>query len=72
MLHAGLDLSRRTLDVCLLSQLAFDGRGPLFFQPGQRGAIERLANTVQAADASLRVSAEFERVVHRPSAPPVT
>lgn len=52
----------RTQGLAIASQLAFDGRGPLFFQPGQRGAIERLANTVQAADAALRVSAEFERV----------
>jgi hypothetical protein len=60
----------RTQGLAIASQLAFDGRGPLFFQPGQRGAIERLANTIQAAEAALRVSAEFERVVHRPSVPP--
>ena len=50
----------RVRGVAIASQLAFDGGGPLYFQPGARDGIERLANTVQAAHAALGVSAEFD------------
>jgi hypothetical protein len=50
----------RTQGLAIASQLAFDGRGPLFFQPERRGELDRLANTIQAADAALRVSAHFD------------
>jgi hypothetical protein len=53
----------RTQGLAIASQLAFDGRGALFFQPETRGELERLANTIQAADAALRVSADFDEPV---------
>jgi hypothetical protein len=40
-------------------QLAFDGRGALFFQPDMRDRPERLANTLDAAHRALRVSADL-------------
>jgi hypothetical protein len=53
----------RTQGLAIASQLAFDGRGPLFFQPEARRELERLANTIQSADAALRVCAEFDQPV---------
>lgn len=53
----------RTQGLAIASQLAFDGCGPLFFQPETLGGLERLANTIQAADAALRVSADFDKPV---------
>jgi len=47
--------------VAISFQLAFDGRGALFFQPDTDHEIERLANTIAAARGALAVSAEFER-----------
>jgi hypothetical protein len=46
--------------VAIAFQLAFDGRGPLFFQPGERQPTQRLLNVVQAARCALRVSAELD------------
>jgi hypothetical protein len=45
--------------VAIAFQLAFDGRGALFFQPGTPDAVERLANTLHTARRALRVSAEL-------------
>jgi hypothetical protein len=53
----------RTQGLAIASQLAFDGGGPLFFQFEKRGDLECLANTIQAADAALRVSAYFDEPV---------
>ena len=53
----------RTQGLAIASQLAFDGRGALFFQPEARGELERLANTIQVAEAALRVSADFDELV---------
>jgi hypothetical protein len=50
----------RTQGIAIASQLAFDGGGPLFFRPGTPHGIERLANTVQAAQNALRVSADLD------------
>jgi hypothetical protein len=50
----------RTQGVAIAFQMAFDGRGALFFQPDTPNGVERLANTVQAAQRALGVSAEFE------------
>jgi hypothetical protein len=50
----------RTQGLAIASQLAFDGRGALFFQPETRGELDRLANMIQAAEAALRVSAAFD------------
>jgi hypothetical protein len=50
----------RTQGLAIAFQLAFDGRGALFLQPETRGGLERLANTIQAAHAALRVSAVFD------------
>jgi hypothetical protein len=50
----------RTQGVAIAFQLAFDGRGALFFQPQARDGGERLANTLRAAHCALRVSAEFD------------
>jgi hypothetical protein len=57
-LVATLD-SPRTQGVAIASQLAFDGRGPLFFQPGRPDGVERLANTLNSAQMALRVSPEL-------------
>src|SRR4051794_11466759 len=51
--------SPRTQGVAIASQLAFDGRGPLFFQPGTHDGVDRLANTLNAAQLALRVSPEL-------------
>jgi hypothetical protein len=50
----------RTRGVAIAFQLAFDGRGALFFQPDEAYPTERLTNTVEAARRALSVSAEFE------------
>ena len=52
----------RTQGVAIAFQLAFDGRGALFFQPQARDGGERLANTIRAAHCALRVSADFDQV----------
>jgi hypothetical protein len=52
--------SPRAQGIAIAFQLAFDGCGPLFFQPGTSDGTERLANTVEAAHRALRVSADFE------------
>jgi len=51
----------RVQGVAIARQLAFDGRGPLFFQPREKRSVERLANTIRAAHSALRVSGEFDR-----------
>jgi hypothetical protein len=51
----------RVQAVAIASQLAFDGRGALFFQPNEKSSVERLANTIRAALSALRVSGEFDR-----------
>jgi len=51
----------RAQAVAIASQLAFDGRGALFFQPKQRSSVERLANTIKAALSALSVSGEFDQ-----------
>lgn len=50
----------RVQGVAIAHQLAFDGRGPLFFQPHTKWSVERLRNTVRAAQTALNVSAEFD------------
>jgi hypothetical protein len=52
----------RVQAVAIASQLAFDGRGALFFQPKQEPSPDRLANTITAALNALRVSGEFDRM----------
>ena len=52
----------RVRGVAIASQLAFDGRGPLFFQPATRDPVERLSNTLKAARAALRVSSRFDEL----------
>ena len=52
----------RVQAVAIASQLAFDGRGALFFQPKQEPGPDRLANTIRAALSALRVSGEFDRM----------
>jgi hypothetical protein len=42
-------------------QLAFGGRGALYFQPESRDGVAHLANTVRATHAALGVSAEFDQ-----------
>ena len=51
------DASPRGL--AIVHQLAFDGRGALFFQPHRRDGVERLWNTIQTARSALMVSADF-------------
>jgi hypothetical protein len=50
----------RTQGVAIAFQLAFDGSGPLFRQPGGRDGHECLANTIESANAALRISVEFD------------
>jgi hypothetical protein len=50
----------RAQGVAIAHQLAFDGRGALFFQPGDKRNVERLANTIRAAQSALRVSGDFD------------
>jgi hypothetical protein len=45
--------------VAIAFQLAFDGRGAMFFQPDTHDGVEHLANTLHAADRALRVSADL-------------
>ena len=45
--------------VAIAFQLAFDGRGALYFRPDTRDGVERLANTLHAAHRALRVSADL-------------
>jgi hypothetical protein len=52
--------SLRVQGVAIAFQLAFDGGGPLFLQPGTRDGYERLASVIESAQAALRVSAEFD------------
>lgn len=52
----------RVQAVAIASQLAFDGRGALFFQPRDKSSTERLANTIGAALNALRVSGDFDRM----------
>jgi hypothetical protein len=56
----------RVQGVAIAHQLAFDGTGPLFFQPNKKRDVERLANTIWAAQRALRVSSEFD---HRSGSP---
>jgi hypothetical protein len=51
----------RVQGIAIAHQLAFDGTGPLYFQPGKDRSVERLANTIQAAQCALRTSSEFDR-----------
>jgi hypothetical protein len=51
----------RVQGIAIAQQLAFDGRGALFFRPGEKRGVERLANTIQAALSALRVSSDFDR-----------
>jgi hypothetical protein len=53
----------RVQGVAIARQLAFDGRGALFFQRNQNPERreERLINTIQAAQCALSVSSEFDR-----------
>jgi hypothetical protein len=51
----------RVQGVAIAHQLAFDGRGALFFQRGDKRSVERLANTIRAAQSALRVSGDFDR-----------
>jgi hypothetical protein len=48
-----------TRGVAIASQLAFDGRGALFFKPEAGDGFEQLANTVDAARRALRVSPDL-------------
>jgi HAMP domain-containing protein len=50
----------RTQGIAIAIQLAFDGGAALFFQPDSPNAVDRLANTVHAAHAALRVSGDFD------------
>ena len=50
----------RIQGVAIAFQLAFDGSGAMFFHPDAPDGIERLANTVRAAQNALRVSADFD------------
>jgi hypothetical protein len=51
----------RVQGIAIARQLAFDGRGALFFQPKNRKrAVERLKNTIEAALRALSVSSEFD------------
>jgi hypothetical protein len=45
--------------VAIAFQLAFDGRGALFFRPDTRDGVEHLANTLHAAHRALRVSVDL-------------
>jgi hypothetical protein len=54
--------SPRVQGVAIAFQLAFDGGGPLFLQPGTRDGHECLANVIESAQAALRVSAEFDEL----------
>jgi hypothetical protein len=45
--------------VAIASQLAFDGRGALFFKPEAGDGVEQLANTLDAARRALRVSPDL-------------
>jgi hypothetical protein len=56
----------RTQALAIASQLAFDGGGPLFHQPGARGRSERLANTIHAADAAFGVCGDFDEPAEVP------
>jgi hypothetical protein len=51
----------RVQGIAIAQQLAFDGRGALFFHPGEKRGVERLANTIRAALIALRVSGDFDR-----------
>jgi hypothetical protein len=55
----------RVQGVAIAHQLAFDGTGPLFFQPNKRRSAERLANTIRAAQNALNVSGAFDRPSER-------
>lgn len=48
-----------TRGVAIAFQLAFDGRGALFFQSDAGDAVEHLANTLDAAFRALRVSPDL-------------
>jgi hypothetical protein len=48
-----------TRGVAIAFQLAFDGRGALFFRPDTRDGVQHLANTLHAAHRALRVSADL-------------
>jgi hypothetical protein len=50
----------RIQGIAIAFQLAFDGGGAMFFHPDRPNGIERLANTVQAAQSALTVSADFD------------
>jgi hypothetical protein len=50
----------RVQGVAIAQQLAFDGRGALYWQPNKKGPAERLANTIYAALRALSVSSEFD------------
>jgi hypothetical protein len=52
----------RIQGVAIAFQLAFDGRGAMFFHPDTPNDIERLANTVRAAHSALRVSPDFDEL----------
>jgi hypothetical protein len=49
----------RPRGVAIAFQLAFDGRGALFFQPDTHDGVEHLENTLHAAHRALRVSADL-------------
>jgi hypothetical protein len=51
----------RVQGVAIAHQLAFDGTGALYFQPGENRSVERLANTIRAARSALSVSGDFDR-----------
>lgn len=51
----------RIQGLAIAFRLAFDGGGPLFHQSSREGR-ERLANTVRAALAALRVSSHFDQL----------
>ena len=50
----------RVQGVAIARQLAYDGRGALFFQPNKKRAVERLASTIWAAERALSISSEFD------------
>src|SRR5262249_39608795 len=50
----------RTQGIAIAFRLAFDGGSALFLHQEDPNAIERLANTVQAAQSALRVSGDFD------------
>jgi hypothetical protein len=71
MLHAGLDLSRNRLDVCLLSKRGelVEGLAVPSDRDGVRGLARRVLTTSESADRS-RADSCFALTMRESSAPP--